>query len=68
MEVSGIYTEIRSNTKKYLKKAVKYLLDKCYFKLRSKIFRKLIGIHMNSDPALFFANLTYLLIWIYLLK
>ena len=40
-----------------LKKAVKYLMNNCYFQLGNKVFRQIIGIPMGSDPAPFFANL-----------
>ena len=44
------------HTKNSLKKAVNYLLDKCYFKLGNQISRQIIGIPMASDPAAFFAD------------
>ena len=43
--------------KSTLKKAVKYLLQNCFCKLGNRIFRQLIGIPMEPDPAPFFANL-----------
>ena len=43
--------------KSTLKKAVKYLLQNCFFKLGNRIFRQVIGIPMDPDPAPFFANL-----------
>ena len=39
--------------KSILKKAVKYLLENCYFKLRNRTFREIVGILMGSNPALF---------------
>ena len=39
------------------KKAVKYLMNNCFFQLGNKVFRQVIGIPMGSDPAPFFANL-----------
>ena len=39
------------------KKAISFLMDNCYFKMGSKIFRQVIGIPMGSDPAPFMANL-----------
>ena len=44
-------------TKSSLKNATKYLIENCFFKLGSKIFKQIIGIPMGSDPAPFFANL-----------
>ena len=40
-----------------LTQAVKYLLDKCFFKVGSQIFWQVIRIAMGSDPAPFYANL-----------
>ena len=47
-------------TKNSLKKAVKYLLGNCYFKLGNKIFRQIIGIPVGSNPAPLFANLFFI--------
>ena len=44
-------------TKDTFKKAVKYLMDNCFFTLGDHIFRQIIGIPMGSDPAPFMANL-----------
>ena len=38
-------------------RAIKFLLDNCYFKFGNKLFRQIIGIPMGSDPAPYFANL-----------
>ena len=39
------------------KKAVKYLLMRSFFQLRSKIFRQIIVVSMRSDPGTSFVNL-----------
>ena len=43
--------------KETTKKAVRYLMENCFFTLGSKLFRQVIGIPMGSDPAPFMANL-----------
>ena len=43
--------------KEKIVRAVKYLLDNCYFNFGTKVFRQVIGIPMGSDPAPYFANL-----------
>ena len=40
----------------FLRQAVKYNLEKCFFKVASQIFQ-VVDIPMSSDPAPFFANL-----------
>ena len=40
-----------------LKKTVKYILNNCFFTFGNKIFRRVIGIPMGSDPAPFMADL-----------
>ena len=40
-----------------IKQAGKYLLENCFFKVDSHIFRQVIGILMGLDPAPFFINL-----------
>ena len=44
-------------TKQSIREAVTYLIQNCYFKLGTKLFRQDIGIPMGSDPAPAFANL-----------
>lgn len=46
-----------SYDKDKIMKAVKYLLDNCYFKFGNRLFRQIVGIPMGSDPAPYFANL-----------
>ena len=46
-----------SHDKDKIMKAVKYLLDNCYFKFGNRLFRQIVGIPMGSDPAPYFANL-----------
>ena len=44
-------------SKQQIKDAVAYLLFNCDFTVAPKIFSKIIGIPVGSDPVLFFANL-----------
>ena len=44
-------------TESTLEKAVKYVLQYCYFKLGKRIFRQIIEIPMGSGPPSFFNNL-----------
>ena len=39
------------------KRAIKYLMNNCYFTCGKQVFRQVIGIPMGSDPAPFMANL-----------
>ena len=48
---------VTSFDKSSFKKAIKYILDNCFFKFGSKIFQQVIGIPMGSDPTPFMANL-----------
>ena len=41
----------------FLKQALKYLFENCFFKVDSQIFWQVIGIPVASDLASFFANL-----------
>ena len=50
-----IITQITTFTKSSLKKALKYLLVNCHFKLGNIIFRKVLGIPIGLDPAPFMA-------------
>ena len=50
-------TNATHKAKSLLKKTLRYLLDNCYIKLGNKIFRQVIGIPMESDRAVFMANL-----------
>ena len=43
--------------KRRVKRAIKYLLDNCFFTVGNCLFQQQIGIPMGSDPAPFFANL-----------
>ena len=40
-----------------LKKAVKHLVENCYFTVGTAVMRQAIGILMGIDPAPFWANL-----------
>ena len=44
-------------SKQTFKKAVRYVMNNCFFTLGNCIFRQVIGIPMGSDPAPFMANL-----------
>ena len=39
------------------KQAIKFLMNNCYFTCGKQVFRQVIGIPMDSDPAPFMANL-----------
>ena len=39
------------------KRAIKFLMNNCYFTCGKQVFRQVIGIPMGSDPAPFMANL-----------
>ena len=43
--------------KDLVKQSLKYLMDNCYFTFGNKVFRQIIGIPMESDPAPIIANL-----------
>ena len=46
----------RSYSLQEVKSGLEFLINNNFFQVGSKIFRQVIGISMESDPALFFAN------------
>ena len=53
--VSNIKNSALTFSQVSLKKAVKHLMNNCYFHLGNKISRQINGILMGSDPAPSFA-------------
>ena len=55
--IQNSYPVISSINK--LKSCLEFLINNSFFQVGSKIFRRVIGISMGSDPAPFFANLLF---------
>ena len=48
--------------KQLVKDCIAYLLDNCCFIVGKQIFKQIIGIPMDSDPAPFMANFFFVLL------
>ena len=57
--VNNVKDNVTCLNKQQIKDVVAYLLLNCYFAVGPKIFSKIIGIPMESDPAPFLPTYSY---------